>query len=291
MKLDKKILLSDSEEWTTIIKPQKSVFEIDVVSVWKYRDLIMLFVQRDFVAIYKQTVLGPLWFLLQPLFTMTIYTIIFGYIARMQTDGLPYPLFFLSGIVVWNYFSSCFLKTSDVFITNAGIFGKVYFPRLTVPVAIVITNLLTFTIQFILFLIFIAFFYFTRGQSVQFTYWVFALPLMVLQMALLGLGFGILVSSLTTKYRDLAFVVSFGIQLWMFATPVVYPMSLIPAQWQYLYALNPMVSILEIFRLAFLGAGTVHAWQWATSWIVTTLFLCIGVVLFSRVEKTFMDTV
>jgi lipopolysaccharide transport system permease protein len=217
----------------------------------------MLFVRRDFVAIYKQTILGPLWFLLQPLFSTLIFTIIFGFIARIPTDGVPQILFYLSGIVIWQYFASCFTKTSDTFIANAGIFGKVYFPRLAIPMSV----------------------------------WILVTPILLLQMAALGLGFGILISSLTTRYRDFVFVVGFGVQLWMYATPIIYPMSQIPYKWQWIFSLNPVAAIVEIFRFAFLGAGTINYWQWGISLGMTLLVLVIGIILFTRIERTFVDTV
>jgi len=276
--------------WTKVISPRKGWFDLNLLNLWNYRDLIMLFVKRDFVTFYKQTILGPLWFLLQPLFTALVFTVIFGKIAKIPTDGLPQMLFYMSGIVIWNYFSDCLNKTSDTFVANAGIFGKVYFPRLTVPVSIVITNLITFAIQFFLFLIFWVYFY-VGGAAITPTLWSLLIPLLLIQMAALGLGLGILVSSLTTKYRDLKFVVGFGVQLWMYATPIVYPMSQIPDKWQWLFALNPMAAIVETARFAFLGAGSVRPWNLAISFAMTLLILLAGTVLFSRIEKTFMDTV
>ena len=242
------------------------------------------------MSVYKQTVLGPLWFLIQPLFSTLVFTVIFGKIARISTDGLPPVLFYMAGIVSWNYFATCLTKTSDTFVANSAIFGKVYFPRLTVPVSVVITNLITFTIQFCLFLSFLLYFY-INGATVKPSIWIVLTPFLLLQMAALGLGFGILVSALTTKYRDLTYVVGFGIQLWMYATPVVYPMSQIPQKWQWLYALNPMVAVVEAFRFSFLGAGTIQVWYFVSSITVTLTILIIGIILFSRIEKTFMDTV
>jgi lipopolysaccharide transport system permease protein len=278
------------EQWTSVIRSKSGWFDINLPELWRYRDLITLFVRRDFVSIYKQTVLGPLWFLLQPLFSTIVFTVIFGRIAHIPTDGLPQVVFYMAGIVTWNYFSACITKTADTFTSNAAVFGKVYFPRLAVPVSAVITNLLTFTIQFVLFLIVMTFFY-LKGSAVRPNYWVLFTPVLLIQMAALGLGFGILVSSLTTKYRDLTFVVSFGVQLWMYATPVVYPMSQIPERWKWAYALNPMAAVVEVFRFAFLGAGSVQAWQLGLSLFMTFLVLMAGIVLFSRVGKTFMDTV
>ncbi len=286
--------ISESEvmnhKWTTVIQSRNGWFDIDLVELWRYRDLICLFVKRDFVAVYKQTILGPLWFLLQPLFSTIVFTIIFGKVAGIPTDGLPQMLFYMSGIVAWNYFAGCLNKTSDTFVSNAAIFGKVYFPRLVVPISNVITNLLTFSIQFSLFLIFFGYFY-LAGTAVRPNLWILFTPVLLLQMAALGLGFGILISSLTTKYRDLTFVVAFGVQLWMYATPIVYPMSQIPADWQWLYAMNPMAVIVEVFRYAFLGSGSIQLWQIELCSVITLGVLIAGIVLFSRIEKTFMDTV
>lgn len=282
--------IENDSNWTTTIRPQSGWFDINLREIWSYRDLILLFVRRDFVAYYKQTILGPLWFFLQPLFTTIVFTIIFGKIANIPTDGLPQMLFYMAGIVTWNYFASCLTQTSNTFVTNAGIFGKVYFPRLAVPVSVVITNLLTFAIQFGLFLVFMLSFY-LNGSSVKPNIWILLAPLLLIQMAALGLGMGILVSSMTTKYRDLAFAVGFGVQLWMYATPVVYPLSQIPEKWQWLIALNPMTAIVETFRYAFLGAGTVQPMLLGISLGMTIIILAAGIVLFSRVQKTFMDTV
>lgn len=279
-----------NQNWTTVMRSRSGWFDINLAELWRYRDLIYLFVKRDFVAVYKQTILGPLWFLLQPLFSTIVFTIIFGKVARIPTDGLPQILFYMSGIVTWNYFAGCLNKTSDTFVSNAAIFGKVYFPRLVVPVSNVITNLLTFSIQFCLFLVFFGYFY-LAGAAVRPNIWILFTPFLLLQMAALGLGFGILVSSMTTKYRDLTFVMAFGVQLWMYATPVVYPMSQIPAKWQWLYAMNPMAVIVEVFRHAFLGSGSIQMWQIELCFIITLSVLTAGIILFSRIEKTFMDTV
>lgn len=281
---------SETEDWTSVIGPISGWFNFSLKELWCYRDLIALFVRRDFIAVYKQTILGPLWFLLQPLFTTIVFTVIFGRIANIPTDGLPPMLFYMAGIVSWNYFSSCLTTTSNTFIANAGIFGKVYFPRLTVPVSVVIVNLMTFLIQFLLFLGFLGYFA-LRGASVHPSAWMLLTPCLLIQMGVLGLGIGILVSSLTTRYRDLTFVVGFGTQLWMYATPIVYPMSQIPERWQWLYALNPMASVIEIFRYAFLGSGSMNLQHLAISIGMTIFIFCGGLVLFSRVEKSFMDTV
>jgi lipopolysaccharide transport system permease protein len=281
---------SNEQQWTSVIKPVSGWFDIHLTELWRYRDLIMLFVRRDFVSVYKQTILGPIWFLIQPLFTTLIFTVIFGKVAKISTDGLPQVLFYMSGIVAWRYFADCLTKTSGTFVANAGIFGKVWFPRLTVPISAVISNLITFAIQFLLFMVFWIYFL-INGSTINPQPLILLLPLLILQMAALGLGFGIIVSSLTTKYRDLTHLVTFGVQLWMYATPIVYPTSQIPEKWQWVIALNPMAPIIEFFRYAFLGAGTVHPWQIGLSIGTTLLILTIGIILFSRIEKSFMDTV
>lgn len=278
------------DNWTMVISPRRGWLDINLKELWHYRDLILLFVRRDFVAIYKQTVLGPIWFLLQPVFSTVVFTIVFGKIANIPTDGLPPPLFYMAGIVAWSYFSNCLTATSNTFVANASIFGKVYFPRLVIPVSVIITNLMTFVIQFSIFLCFLFFFY-LKGVVLKPNLFILLTPYLIIQMGILGLGFGILVSSLTTKYRDLTFVVNFGVQLWMYATPIVYPMSQIPERWQWLFALNPMSVIIETFRYAFLGAGSVKLLYLVISLGVTLAVLAVGIVLFRRIEKTFMDTV
>jgi len=278
------------QSWTMVIRSRSGWLDIDLKELWRYRDLILLFVRRDFVSVYKQTILGPIWFILQPLFSTLVFTVVFGKIAKIPTDGLPPPLFYMSALVPWNYFATCLSSTSNTFVTNAGIFGKVYFPRLTVPLSVVITNLLTFFTQLGVFLCFLLFFY-LKGSAVRPNALIFLVPFLILQMGVLGLGFGALISSLTTKYRDLAFGVGFGVQLWMYATPIVYPLSEIPARWQWLYALNPMAAIIESFRYAFLGAGSVKPLHLATSLMITVVVLVLSLILFRRIEKTFMDTV
>lgn len=281
---------NETTNWTIVIRPCSGWFDINVQELWRYRDLIMLFVRRDFVAAYKQTILGPFWFLLQPLFSTIVFTIIFGKIARIPTDGLPQVLFYMSGIVAWNYFASCLTKTSDTFAANVNLFGKVYFPRLVVPISIVISSLFTFIIQCTLFLCFLLYFY-VQGSAIRPNLLIFLTPVILIQMAALGLGVGALVSSLTTKYKDLTLLVGFGVQIWMYATPIVYPLSQIPSDWQWVYALNPMAAIVETFRCAFLGAGAIQLWQIALSFCMTLFVLTLGIIMFCRVEKTFMDTV
>jgi lipopolysaccharide transport system permease protein len=282
--------IDDDSDWTMVIRSRKGWFDIDLSEIWRYQDLIILFVRRDFVAYYKQTLLGPLWFLLQPLLSTIIFTVIFSNIANIPTDGIPPFLFYMAGIVPWTYFANCLTQTSSTFITNVGIFGKVYFPRIVVPISVVITNLLTFSIQFGLFLVFLFYFYF-KGAIIQPNIWILLVPLLLIQMAALGLGMGILISSLTTKYRDLALALGFGVQLWMYATPIVYPLSQIPVKWQWLFALNPMTAIIETFRYAFLGSGAIQPWILGVSLCMTLLILAGGIILFSRVEKTVMDTI
>lgn len=278
------------QDWDLIIRPQRSWWDLRLDELWRYRDLVLLFVRRDFVSVYKQTILGPLWYLIQPLLTTLVFTIVFGNIASLPTDDLPPFLFYLSGTVIWAYFADCLNKTSQTFISNASLFGKVYFPRLAVPVSILISNLITFSIQFSLFLAFLAYFA-LRGSSVQPNLWVLITPLLLLMMAGFGLGFGIIVSALTTRYRDLRFLVSFGVQLWMYATPVIYPLSSIPEQYRLYIQLNPLTPIVESFRFAFLGAGELHPLHLLYSLGVMLLALLLGVLLFNRVEQTFMDTI
>lgn len=266
------------------------MFDLRLGELWEYRDLVMLFVWRDFVAIYKQTILGPLWHLIQPLLTTIVFTVIFGNLAKLPTDGQPPFLFYLCGVTIWNYFSQCLGKTSNTFVGNAAIFGKVYFPRMTVPVANVISGLLSFGIQFALFLA-VYIYFFARGSDLHPNLWLLGIPVFVLIMAILSLGVGIIISSLTTKYRDLTFLVSFGVQLFMYATPVIYPLSSIPPKYQWLMNLNPVAPLVEGFRYAFMGTGTFSAGTLLYSAIFSLVIFIVGLALFHRVEKTFMDTV
>lgn len=277
-------------DWDLIIQPKTRWFDLHLGDLWRYRDLTMLFVWRDFVASYKQTILGPFWHLLQPLISALVFTVIFGDIARIPTDGLPPFLFYMCGLAAWNYFAACLTGTSGVFITNAGIFGKVYFPRLTVPLSIVISSLVKFGIQFALFTGFMIFFG-IRGSDIRPNLTILIMPYLLLIMAALGLGVGIIISSLTTKYRDLQVLVSFGVQLLMYATPVVYPMSVVPDKYRWLILINPMTPIIETFRYAFLGTGSFNVTYLVYSTITTLILLLLGILLFNRVEKTFMDTV
>ena len=277
-------------QWTQVIEPHGHAFDLKLGELWCYRDLVYLFVHRDFVAQYKQTILGPAWHFIQPLLTTIIFTIVFGRIAQISTDGLPPFLFYMAGIVIWNYFSTILLTTSGTFTKNADIFGKVYFPRIAVPVATLISNLIAFSIQFFFFSCFIAYF-FLRGADIAPNLWVLATPLLLLVMAMFGLGLGATVSALTTRYRDLAILVTFGTQLLMYATPIVYPLSALPEKWRFWAGLNPIAPIVELFRYSYLGVGTVSVAHLAYSLAVILLVLYFGVILFNRVERTFMDTV
>jgi len=278
------------QKWTTIIKSKTGWFDIDIGELWRYRDLIMLFFKRNFSITYKQTILGPLWIIIKPLITTLIFTVVFGNIAKIPTDGLPPFLFYMAGNTAWLYFSSCVTVTADTFTGNANIFGKVYFPRLVMPISNVINGLLNFGIQFIMFLGF-ALYFALNGSSINPNWWILITPLLVIQMALLGLGFGIIVSSLTTKYRDLTILVGFGVQIWMYITPIVYPVSQIPEKYKMLFMLNPMAPIIETFRYAFLGSGEANVFYLAISAVVTLVVLFVGILMFSRIEKTFMDTI
>lgn len=280
-----------SHDWE--IKPQNSLLDLKLKDVWEYRDLLLLMVRRDFVAFYKQTILGPLWFFIQPLFTTIIYTFIFGNLAGISTDGIPQPLFYMAGITAWNYFAECLNKTSTVFKDNANIFGKVYFPRLIMPLSIVASNLVRFAVQMILFVLMMAYFWAT-GTHFQITFAILLFPLVVVLMAALGLGAGMIISAMTTKYRDLAFLVTFGVQLLMYATTVIYPLSTalnkFPA-YSWIIQYNPMTPIIETFRYGFLGNGTFSWGFLGYSCGITAVILLIGIIIFNKVEKTFVDTV
>ena len=278
------------QNWDLVIRPRTGWFDIHFGDLYRYRGLIYLMVKRDFVTFYKQTILGPLWYIIQPLVTSVVFTVVFGRLARVPTDGVPPFLFYMAGTVAWGYFSTCLTTTSNTFVQNAGIFGKVYFPRLTVPVANVIVGLMQFTVQFLIFLGFLVW-YSLEGADIQITKFVLLLPLILLQMGILGLGFGILISSLTSKYRDLTFAMGFAVQIWMYATPVVYPLSVVPEKYRILAAINPMTPIVECFRKAFLGTSSVEPMHGVIGVITTLIVFVAGVVMFSRIERTFMDTV
>ncbi|MCO5947657.1 ABC transporter permease [Mucilaginibacter flavidus] len=281
------------DEWDIELTPENNILDLKLRDLWHYRDLLVLLVRRDFVSFYKQTILGPLWFFIQPLFTTIIYTFIFGNLADIPVDHLPQPLFYLAGITTWNYFSDCLTKTSTVFTTNASLFGKVYFPRLIVPLSIVVSNLIRFGIQMVLFLLMMAF-YALKGANVHPNLFWLLFPVLLLLMAMLGLGLGMIVSALTTKYRDLSFLLAFGIQLMMYLTTVIYPLSYVKAKYphyQWLVEYNPMTSIIEAFRFGFLGRGTFTMVSLAVTATITTVILLAGIIIFNRVERTFIDTV
>lgn len=277
------------EQFETTIKPKNGWFELNLKELVRYQDLVVLFVKRNFVSHYKQTVLGPAWAIIQPLLTTVVFTVVFGSLAGLAADGVPSFLFYMSGTVAWQYFSNCLTGTAGTFTSNASILGKVYFPRLVMPISNVLTNLISFSIQFAMFLIFLVV-YWVQG-AVQPNLMALMLPVLMVQMAMLSLGVGIIISSLTTKYRDLAMLVGFGVQLWMYATPVAYDIGIIPEKYVNLYMLNPMTPIINTFRYAFLNVGSFNSGHYLLSWGVTLIILFAGVVLFNRVEKTFMDTV
>lgn len=276
-------------EWDHVIQSQTSLFDLRLNEVWHYRDLLFLFVRRDFVTVYKQTILGPLWFFIQPILTTITFTIIFGNVAQLSTDGAPKLVFYMAGITLWNYFSTCLTAVSGVFNANAGIFGKVYFPRLIMPLTIVISNLMKFVVQFVMFLVFVFYFYF-QGE-IQPNFWILLTPIVIVLMAVISMGIGLILSSMTTKYKDLTMLIGFGIQLFMYATPVIYPSSSIPEGYQWLIQMNPLSGLFDYMRFAYLGVGEFGL----TSLLYPTGFafiiLMLGIVVFNKVQKSFMDTV
>lgn len=272
------------------IHSKQSAFHLNLNEVWQYRDLLFMLVKRDFITFYKQTILGPLWFIVQPLLTTVIYIILFGNIAKLSTDGVPQLLFYLSGITIWNYFSESLTKTSSVFTTNAAMFGKVYFPRLIMPLSIVVSALMKFAIQFGIFLVVLLYFV-VFTDDVQPNWWILITPFLILLMAVFALGMGMLFSSLTTKYKDLSFLLTFGIQLFMYITPVVYPTSALPEKYRFLVYFNPLSSVFECFRYAYLGSGSFDGMNLVVSSVFIFVILLIGTVVFNKVEKSFMDTV
>jgi lipopolysaccharide transport system permease protein len=285
-----KEIVTSQNEWDLIIRPQRSWWDLRLDELWRYRDLIWLLVWRDFVARYKQTILGPLWYLIQPILTTVVFTVIFGNIAHLSTDGLPPFLFYMAGNTVWSYFSTCLTSTSNTFTSNAAIFGKVYFPRLSIPVSVIISNLISFVISFGVFLAFWVYFMLT-GSAIHPNLWILLLPALLLIMAGQGLGLGIIISSLTTKYRDLQQLVGFGVQLLMYATPVIYPISTVHGIWRWLILSNPMTAVMETFRLAFLGTSSLSPIYLLYSAGFMFIVLLIGALTFNHVEATFMDTV
>ena len=284
-----------SEQHLTIIRPKSGWFDLPIKELLRYKDLILLFVKRDFVSLYKQTVLGPAWAVIQPFLTTIVFSLVFGTMAGLAPEGVPSFLFYLSGTVVWTYFSNCLTRTSDTFIANAGILGKVYLPRLVMPVSSVLSKLIDFAIQFAFLLVFLVIFLLT-GASIAPNWYVLLTPVLLAQLAMLSLGCGIIISAATTKYRDRRMLVSFGVQLWMYASPVAYDMFSMGAfapggKYYSLYMLNPVTPIVNLFRYAYLGIGQIDWLSYGISWATTLVLLFVGIVLFSRVEKTFMDTV
>ncbi|MEM0966791.1 MAG: ABC transporter permease [Verrucomicrobiota bacterium] len=278
-----------TEEWTIEITPERGIFSIPVREIFDYRDLLYLFVRRDFVATYKQTVLGPLWFLIQPILTTVMMVFVFGTIAGLSTDGLPKVLFYLSGVTLWFYFSSSLTKTSTTFTANARLFGKVYFPRLLVPISVVISNLVLLAIQVGLFLVFYVFYYLRGDVDPNPTIALF--PILILILGMLGLASGLVISALTTKYRDLSNLVSFGIQLLMYATPIIYPVSTIPEKYRFIIEANPISAVIETFRHGFLGVGEFSWLALGYSFSFACVLLLTGTLIFNKIEATFMDTV
>ncbi len=282
--------MSCNQEDTIIIEANNSLLDVNLKELWKYRDLVLLFVKRNYTTRYKQTILGPAWLVITPLLSTILYSIIFTGVARLPTDGVHALAFYMTGNILWSCFSSCLQQTSGTFLNNAGIMGKVYFPRLVMPISTIITAMADFAIQLCL-LVCLLIILALRGNTINISLSIFFIPFVVLQIALLGFGVGIIVSSLTTKYRDLNVLVGFGVQLWMYASPVVYSVSLIPQKYQLIYLLNPVTPCLIVFRHAFLGIGEIPYKAWGISWVFTILILVAGVIIFNKVEKTFMDTV
>lgn len=280
----------EAKKFQTVIEPKNKLLDLKLKEVWDYRDLVMLFVRRTFVAQYKQTILGPAWAIIQPLFTTVIFTFVFGNLAGLAPSGVPTFIFYLCGSIAWTYFSGCLTATSTTFTANSSIMGKVYFPRLVMPISTVISQLIAFGIQAIFFVAFLIY-YCVIGADVHPNVYMLLTPVLILQLALLGLGFGIIISALTTKYRDLAMVVGFGTQIWMYLTPVAYDIGIIPERLMDIYMLNPVTPVICMLRYAFLGIGELQLEYYTMSWIVTIFVVFVGIIMFNRVEKTFMDTV
>jgi len=285
-----KIETTDGQIWTTVITSRKSLLNIPVRELWHYRELILMFVRRDIVTMYKQTILGPIWYFIQPFISSVVFTIIFGKIANLPTNEIPPFLFYFSGVTIWYYFSAVLGKTCASFTSNAGLFSKVYFPRLAIPISQCIVNIWYFLIQFVIFLGF--YFYFLwKGYPIEASYRIIILPALIIQAGLLGLGAGCLISALTTRFRDLQMAVAPGIQLWMYASCIFYPRSMVPDSLQWAMILNPVVPIVEAFRFAMMGRGEVEIWQWLVSVAITLVILLVGLIEFGRAEKTFVDTI
>jgi lipopolysaccharide transport system permease protein len=279
----------DQNNWDSVIESKHSLLDVNLKEIWNYRDLLVLFIKRDFITVYKQTILGPLWFFIQPLLTTITFTIIFGNIAQISTDGAPKVVFYMAGITLWNYFSSCLSSVSSVFNANAGIFGKVYFPRLIMPLTIVVSNLLKFGVQFLLFIAFVLYFVFqdliAPNVSILLT------PIIILLMAVIAMGIGLILSSMTTKYKDLSQLITFGVSLLMYATPVIYPSSSVPESYAWVVNLNPLVALFDYMRYAYLGIGSFSVSSLLYPSIFAVVILALGVLVFNKTQKTFMDTI
>jgi len=278
------------QHWDLEIKPHDNLFHLHLKDIWSYRDLLFLLVRRDFVSFYKQTIFGPVWFFIQPIFTTIIFTVIFSKLAGISTEGVPPVLFYLSGSVAWNYFADCLTKTSTVFRDNSAIFGKVYFPRLIMPLSIVMSNLVKFSVQFLLFIIMMVW-YAIKTDTIHPNVYILTFPIIIIMMALLGLGIGLIVTALTTKYRDLAFLVAFGVQLMMYATPVIYPLSAAPEKYKDIIVLNPLTGLIETFRYGFLGSGEFYTGAFFYSIVASVIIFLLGLLTFNKVEKDFVDTI
>jgi lipopolysaccharide transport system permease protein len=282
--------MQEQEHWDLTIKPHSKWYDLRLKEILRYKDLLFLFVRRDFVSIYKQTILGPLWFFIQPIITAITFTVIFGNLAKISTDGLPQVLFYMCGITLWNYFSDTLTKTSDTFSANANIFGKVYFPRMIMPLSVVVSNLIKLGVQFLLFIV-VWIYYLIQTNQVHPNSTMLLVPFLIILIGFMGLSFGIIISSLTTKYRDLKFLVTFGVQLMMYASPIVYPLSIVPEKYKWIILANPVTSVIETFKYAFLGVGEFNWMHLGYSLGFTTVLFLISLIIFHRVEKTFMDTV
>jgi lipopolysaccharide transport system permease protein len=281
-----------NKEFELLIEPHGKLFHLNFGEIWRYKDLLEMYIKRDIVTFYKQTILGPIWFFIQPIFTTIVFMFVFGGLAKIPTDGIPQPLFYLAGITLWNYFSESLTKTSDTFLTNQAIFGKVYFPRLIAPLSVTITGLIKMFIQFIVFAIVYSYFV-ARGTHVGLNLYALLFPVLIFILACLTLGFGIIISSLTTKYRDLKFLITFAIQLWMYATPVIYPLSVMSGSKKYMWLIqaNPLTSVMETFKFGFLGQGTFSWLALGYSFLFAVITLLIGIIIFNRVERSFMDVI
>lgn len=278
------------ENWDLIVRPTAKWYDLRLKEIFRYKDLLFLFVRRDFVAIYKQTILGPVWFFVQPIITAITFTIIFGNLAQISTDGMPAVLFYLCGITLWNYFSDTLTKISDTFTANAGIFGKVYFPRMIMPLSVILSNLIKLGVQFLLF-IGVWIFYLYQSNNIHPNIALLLVPILIILMGFLGLSFGIIISSLTTKYRDLKFLITFGVQLLMYGSPIIYPLSVVPEKYQWIILANPITSVIETFKYAFLGVGEFNWLHLGYTFVFTIVLFFIGLIIFHKVEKSFMDTV